>query len=58
MGRRNAGLPEDRRIECRIGINLGDVVEEEDGDPMGDGAMQGGSTQPRCCGGCSDRVEK
>jgi len=25
---RNAGLPEDRRMEFRIGINLGDVVEE------------------------------
>ena len=27
---RNAGLPEDRRMEFRIGINLGDVIEEED----------------------------
>ncbi|NWF55775.1 MAG: adenylate/guanylate cyclase domain-containing protein [Syntrophaceae bacterium] len=25
---RNAGLPEDRRMEFRIGVNLGDVVEE------------------------------
>ena len=24
------GLPEDRRMEFRIGINLGDVIEEED----------------------------
>src|SRR5450432_3954324 len=37
MVERNAGLPEDRRIEFRIGIHLGDVVEEEDGDLMGDG---------------------
>jgi len=27
---RNADLPENRRMEFRIGINLGDVVEEED----------------------------
>ncbi|MBV8472834.1 MAG: adenylate/guanylate cyclase domain-containing protein [Hyphomicrobiales bacterium] len=37
MGERNAGLPEGRRIEFRVGIHLGDVVEEEDGDLMGDG---------------------
>src|SRR5271165_1211564 len=34
---RNAGLPDDRRIQFRIGIHLGDVVEEADGDLMGDG---------------------
>src|SRR5947209_19746522 len=34
---RNAGVPEDRRIEFRIGVHLGDVVEESDGDLMGDG---------------------
>jgi adenylate cyclase len=34
---RNAGVPEDRRIVFRIGIHLGDVVEEGDGDLMGDG---------------------
>jgi len=27
---RNAELPENRRMELRIGINLGDVIEEED----------------------------
>lgn len=37
MVERNAGLPIDRRIEFRIGIHLGDVVEESDGDLMGDG---------------------
>ena len=37
MVERNAGLPKDRRIEFRIGIHLGDVVEESDGDLMGDG---------------------
>ena len=34
---RNAGVPPDRRIEFRIGIHLGDVLEESDGDLMGDG---------------------
>ena len=33
---RNAGVPEDRRIEFRVGIHVGDVVEESDGDLMGD----------------------
>jgi adenylate cyclase len=37
MVERNAGLPEDRRIDFRVGIHLGDVVEEADGDLMGDG---------------------
>jgi adenylate cyclase len=34
---RNAGVPVERRIQFRIGIHLGDVVEESDGDLMGDG---------------------
>jgi adenylate cyclase len=37
MAERNAGLLPERRIEFRIGIHLGDVVEESDGDLMGDG---------------------
>ncbi len=37
MLERNAGVPAERRIEFRIGIHLGDVVEESDGDLMGDG---------------------
>ncbi len=37
MIERNAGVPEDRRILFRIGVHLGDVVEEADGDLMGDG---------------------
>jgi TolB-like protein/class 3 adenylate cyclase len=37
MLERNAGLPLERRIEFRVGIHLGDVVEESDGDLMGDG---------------------
>jgi adenylate cyclase len=34
---RNVGVADDRRIDFRIGIHLGDVVEETDGDLMGDG---------------------
>jgi TolB-like protein/cytochrome c-type biogenesis protein CcmH/NrfG len=30
-------VPPERRIEFRVGIHLGDVVEESDGDLMGDG---------------------
>ena len=37
MIERNAGMPPERRIVFRIGIHLGDVVEESDGDLMGDG---------------------
>jgi TolB-like protein/class 3 adenylate cyclase/Tfp pilus assembly protein PilF len=34
---RNAGVPAERRIEFRVGVHLGDVVEESDGDLMGEG---------------------
>ncbi len=37
MVERNAGVPQERRIEFRVGVHLGDVVEEADGDLMGDG---------------------
>ena len=37
MVERNAGVPPERRIEFRVGIHLGNVVEEADGDLMGDG---------------------
>jgi TolB-like protein len=37
MVERNAGLPPEKRIELRVGVHLGDVVEEADGDLMGDG---------------------
>ncbi len=37
MVERNAGVALDKRLEFRIGIHLGDVVEEADGDLMGDG---------------------
>ena len=37
MHDRNGGLAQERRIELRVGIQLGDVVEKADGDLMGDG---------------------
>ena len=37
MVERNAGVAPDKRIEFRIGVHLGDVVKESDGDLMGDG---------------------
>jgi TolB-like protein/class 3 adenylate cyclase len=37
MVERNAGLAPGKRIEFRVGIHLGDVIEEADGDLMGDG---------------------
>ena len=36
MALRNADLPADRRIEFRIGINLGDIIKDK-GDIFGDG---------------------
>jgi adenylate cyclase len=36
MVERNAGILLEKRIQFRIGIHLGDVVEESDGDLMGD----------------------
>ena len=61
MGARNAGVPQERRIELRMGINLGDVIVESD-DIFGDGvnvaarlesiAMPGGI----CVSGISPRA--
>src|SRR5437763_14075598 len=36
MAERNAGVPEEKRIEFRIGLNLGDIILD-DGDIFGDG---------------------
>ena len=36
MVERNVGVAAGKRVEFRIGIHLGDVVEESDGDLMGD----------------------
>ena len=48
MIERNAGVPKDRRIEFRVGIHLGDVVEEADGDLMGDGVNIAARLQGVC----------
>jgi len=37
MTERNTAVPEDRRIEFRIGINVGDVIIDDGGDIFGDG---------------------
>jgi TolB-like protein/class 3 adenylate cyclase len=37
MVEHNVGVPQDRRMVFRVGIHVGDVVEESDGDLMGDG---------------------
>jgi class 3 adenylate cyclase/TolB-like protein len=37
MTERNIGVPLERRMQFRIGIHLGDVVQETDNDLMGDG---------------------
>ena len=34
---RNVDVADDRRIDFRIGVHLGDIVEEADGDLMGEG---------------------
>jgi hypothetical protein len=39
MVERNAEVAPDKRIEFRVGIHLGNVVEESDGDLMGDGSI-------------------
>ena len=37
LAQRNEGLPEDRRMEFRIGVNLGDVIIQDDGTIYGEG---------------------
>ncbi len=48
MAERNAGLPPERRIDFRIGIHFGDVVEEADGDLMGDSVNIAGRLEGIC----------
>jgi adenylate cyclase len=49
IGARNAGLPEDRRMEFRIGVHLGDVTVEDDrlyGDGVNIAARLEGLAEP------------
>src|SRR5208337_2286592 len=48
IAERNAGLSADKRIEVRVGVHLGDVVEEADGDLMGDGVNVAARLQAIC----------
>jgi adenylate cyclase len=48
MVERNAEVALDKRIEFRLGIHLGDVVEESDGDLMGDGVNIAARLQSIC----------
>jgi adenylate cyclase len=45
MAERNAAIPEDRRIEFRIGINVGDIIIDE-GDIYGDGVNIAARLEP------------
>jgi TolB-like protein/Tfp pilus assembly protein PilF len=57
MIERNAGVPPDRRIEFRIGAHLGDVVEEADGDLMGDGVNIAARLEGICAPGAISMSE-
>jgi adenylate cyclase len=45
MAKRNADIPEDRRIEFRMGINVGDIIVD-DGDVYGDGVNIAARIEP------------
>ena len=52
VAEREAAAPEDRRIQFRIGVNIGDIIVE-DGDILGDGceaaACRGVRLRPALC---------
>ena len=50
MARRNSDLPENQRIEFRVGINLGDIILE-DGDIFGDGVNVAARLQEQAAAG-------
>src|SRR3984885_2593456 len=53
----NAGVVPERRIEFRIGAHLGDVVEEADGDLMGDGVNIAARLEGICAAGAISMSE-
>src|SRR6202034_4241679 len=57
MIERNAGVAPGRRIEFRIGAHLGDVVEEADGDLMGDGVNIAARLEGICTAGAISMSE-
>jgi TolB-like protein/class 3 adenylate cyclase/cytochrome c-type biogenesis protein CcmH/NrfG len=57
MVERNAGLLEDRQIKLRMGVHLGDVVEESDGDLMGDGVNIAARLEGICAPGAINLSE-
>src|SRR4051812_40927658 len=48
MAEREEGVPEPERIRFRIGVNLGDVIHEADGDIYGDGVNVAGRLEQLC----------
>jgi class 3 adenylate cyclase len=56
MVERNAEVAPDKRIEFRIGIHVGDVVEESDGDLMGDGVNVAARVQGVAASGLLERA--
>src|ERR1700733_10159443 len=48
MVERNAGVAPDNRLALRIGIHLGDIVEESDGDLMGEGVNTAARLESIC----------
>ena len=51
MRNRNKGVPDDKRFEFRIGVNLGDVITHE-GDVFGDGVNIASRLEGLAEGGC------
>jgi TolB-like protein/class 3 adenylate cyclase len=57
MIERNSGVPAEKRIDFRIGAHLGDVVEEADGDLMGDGVNIAARLESVCAAGAISMSE-